>query len=159
MIGKVSRRRSSSFAPELIVVFFVLLCFVSTQGIWFYDLSWREFYDWECLFGKTTIILKECSTRGLAAFGICQEILFGFCNSSRLIDRVAMFQHPPQTCTKEPDAKRDKIAAFCRCPVSLKNQSEGVCLFSVIFFVPCTIVSIFCAQPYTLLEFCCLPSL
>lgn len=110
----------------MIVVFFVLLCFVSTQGIWFYDLSWREFYDWECFFGKTTIILKECSTRGLAAFGVCQEILFGFCSSSsRPIDRATRFQHPTQTCAKELDAKQERIASFCRCPVSLKNQSEG----------------------------------
>ncbi len=43
----------------------------------FFDLSRREFYDWECFFRKTTIILKDCSTRGLAAFGVCQEILFG----------------------------------------------------------------------------------
>jgi hypothetical protein len=124
-----------------------------------YDLSLREFYDWECFFRKTTIILKDCSTRGLAAFGVCQEILFGFCSSSRPIDRAARFQHLTQTCAKQPDAKRDRIAAFCRCPVSLKNQTEGVCLFSAIFFVPCTIVSIFCAQSCTLLEFCCLPSL
>ncbi len=104
--------------------------------MFFHDLSRREFYDWESFFGKTTIILKECSTRGLAAFGVCQEILFGFCSSSnRPIDRATRFQHPTQTCAKEPDAKRERIASICRCPVSLKNQSEGVCSASSSLFL------------------------
>jgi len=90
------------------------MCFVSTQGIWFYDLSQREFYDEESFFGKMTIILKECSTCSLAAFGVCQEILFGFCNSNnKLIDCVARFQHPIQTYIEEPNTKQERIIAFC----------------------------------------------